>query len=139
MTCDWAVKDEYEFPGGRKRDLRMNKRKNKSTELSSRCWELWKRLEYRTRSQGTQVAAQAELLFIRSVVSNASAIPRTIARQGPLSMGFPRQEHWSRLPCPPPISKCFYPLCLCLCCFSFLEHPLALKLLAAPLSVLMTP
>ena len=39
MTCDWAVKDEYEFPGGRKRDLRMNKRKNKSTELSSRCWE----------------------------------------------------------------------------------------------------
>ena len=24
--------------------------------------------------------------------------PRTIARQTPLSMGFPRQEYWSRLP-----------------------------------------
>ena len=25
-----------------------------------------------------------------------------IARQAPLSMGFSRQEHWNRLPCPPP-------------------------------------
>ena len=25
----------------------------------------------------------------------------TVAGQAPLSMGFPRQEHWSRLPCPP--------------------------------------
>ena len=28
--------------------------------------------------------------------------PWTAARQAPLSMGFPRQEHWSRLPRPPP-------------------------------------
>ena len=26
----------------------------------------------------------------------------TVARQVPLSVGFPRQEHWSGLPCPPP-------------------------------------
>ena len=26
----------------------------------------------------------------------------TVARQAPLSMGFPRQEYWSGLPCPPP-------------------------------------
>ena len=26
----------------------------------------------------------------------------TVARQAPLSMGFSRQEYWSRLPCPPP-------------------------------------
>ena len=26
----------------------------------------------------------------------------TIARQAPLSMGFSRQEYWSRLPFPPP-------------------------------------
>ena len=26
----------------------------------------------------------------------------TIAHQAPLSTGFSRQEHWSRLPCPPP-------------------------------------
>ena len=26
----------------------------------------------------------------------------TRARQAPLSMGFSRQEYWSRVPCPPP-------------------------------------
>ena len=26
----------------------------------------------------------------------------TVAHQGPLSMGFPRQEYWSGLPFPPP-------------------------------------
>ena len=30
------------------------------------------------------------------------AIPRTVARQAPRSMGFSRQEYWSALPCPPP-------------------------------------
>ena len=29
-------------------------------------------------------------------------IPWTVAHQTPLSMGFPRQEYWSRLPFPPP-------------------------------------
>ena len=28
--------------------------------------------------------------------------PWTVARQAPLSMGLPRQEYWSGLPCPPP-------------------------------------
>ena len=28
--------------------------------------------------------------------------PWTVARQAPLCMGFPRQEYWSGLPCPPP-------------------------------------
>ena len=36
-----------------------------------------------------------------SVVSK-SATPRTIARQAPLSMGFPKQEYWSGLPFPSP-------------------------------------
>ena len=31
------------------------------------------------------------------------AAPGTIACQAPLSMGFSRQEHWSELPCPPPV------------------------------------
>ena len=26
----------------------------------------------------------------------------TVTHQAPLSMGFPRQEYWSGLPCPPP-------------------------------------
>ena len=30
------------------------------------------------------------------------AAPRTIAYLAPLSMGFPRQEYWEGLPCPPP-------------------------------------
>ena len=28
--------------------------------------------------------------------------PRTVAHQAPLSMGFPSQEYWSRLPFPSP-------------------------------------
>ena len=36
-----------------------------------------------------------------SVTSN-SAIPWTVARQAPLSMGFPRQEDWNVLPFPFP-------------------------------------
>ena len=31
-----------------------------------------------------------------------SAILWTVAHQAPLSMGFSRQEYWSRLSCPPP-------------------------------------
>ena len=31
-----------------------------------------------------------------------SVTPWTVARQAPLSMGFPRQEHWSGLPFPSP-------------------------------------
>ena len=30
------------------------------------------------------------------------AIPWTVAHQAPLTMGFPRQEYWSGLPCPSP-------------------------------------
>ena len=29
------------------------------------------------------------------------ATPWTVAHQAPLSMGFPRQEYWSGVPCPP--------------------------------------
>ena len=34
-------------------------------------------------------------------MSDSLATPWTIARQAPLSMGFPRQEYWSGFPCPP--------------------------------------
>ena len=30
------------------------------------------------------------------------ATPWTVTRQAPLSLGFPRQEYWSGLPCPSP-------------------------------------
>ena len=32
-----------------------------------------------------------------------SAIPWIVAHQVPLSIGFPRQEYWSGLPCPSPV------------------------------------
>ena len=36
------------------------------------------------------------------VLSHFSHVLWTIDRLAPLSMGFSRQEYWSRLPCPPP-------------------------------------
>ena len=35
-------------------------------------------------------------------MSTSSVIPWTVVHQAPLSMGFPRQEDWSRLPFPFP-------------------------------------
>ena len=40
-------------------------------------------------------------LFSHSVVPDSS-VSWTVARQASLSMGFPRQEYWSRLPFPSP-------------------------------------
>ena len=45
-----------------------------------------------------QFGAHAQLLsYVRLF-----GTPQTVAHQAPLSMGFPRQEYWSRLPCPSP-------------------------------------
>ena len=41
-----------------------------------------------------------QLLFSCSVVSSSSVTLWTVARQAPLSVGFPRQEYWSGLPFP---------------------------------------
>ena len=40
------------------------------------------------------------LLFSCSVMSSSFATPLTVARQVPLSMGFPREKYWSGLPFP---------------------------------------
>ena len=43
------------------------------------------------------------MLFLsHSVVSDSVVTPWIVARQAPLSMGFPRQEYWSGLPFPSP-------------------------------------
>ena len=39
--------------------------------------------------------------YVPSVMSDFVAL-RTVAHQAPLSLGFSRQEYWSRLPCPAP-------------------------------------
>ena len=41
------------------------------------------------------------------------ATPRTAAYQAPLSMGFSRQEYWSRVPLPSPMC-----VCVCVCVWS---------------------
>ena len=42
------------------------------------------------------------LLLSQSAVSDSFATPWTIVHQSPLSVGFPKQEHWSGLPFPTP-------------------------------------
>ena len=39
-------------------------------------------------------------MFSLSIMSDSFATPWTVAHKAPLSMGFPRQEFWSELPCP---------------------------------------
>ena len=41
-------------------------------------------------------------LVIKSCLTLVTLTPWTVARQAPLSMGFPRQEFWSGLPFPSP-------------------------------------
>ena len=42
------------------------------------------------------------LLLCRFSRVQLFATPWTVAHQAPLSVGFPRQEYWKGLPCPPP-------------------------------------
>ena len=41
-------------------------------------------------------------VYVCSVMSNSFATPWTVDHQASLSMGFPRQEYWSRVPFPTP-------------------------------------
>ena len=49
----------------------------------------------------TQIAS-GKLLCNTGSSAQRSVTPWTIAHHAPLSMGFPGQEYWSGLPCPPP-------------------------------------
>ena len=69
--------------------------------------KLWVRIsttQQKTESTGTpslrQMPEGIMLLFSRSVLFFVTWW--TLACKAPLSMGFSRQEYWSRLPCPPP-------------------------------------
>ena len=52
--------------------------------------------------QSIGVSALASVLPVNTQDCSPLEIPWTVARQTPLSMGFPRQEHWSGLPFPSP-------------------------------------
>ena len=49
-----------------------------------------------------QILKKAVCALSHSVVSDTLVTPWTVAHQAPLSMGFPRQEYWSRVPLPSP-------------------------------------
>ena len=42
------------------------------------------------------------ILLVFRHMSDSSVAPWAVACLAPLSMGFPRQEYWGGLPCPPP-------------------------------------
>ena len=54
--------------------------------------------------QGVKDNIHPKLCYCCSVAKLCPTLmtPWTVARQAPLSMGFPRQEYWSDLPSPPP-------------------------------------
>ena len=45
--------------------------------------------------------SKAKLLVAQSCLSHCDPVDSQVS-QAPLSMGFPRQEHWHGLPCPTP-------------------------------------
>ena len=63
----------------------------------------WERLAISSRKLATEGTfhAKKEKVKLLSCVQ-LSATPWTVTHQAPLSMGFPRQEHWSGLPFPSP-------------------------------------
>ena len=60
----------------------------------------------KTKNNHKTVAIKDITEIIRAPVHAQSCLtlttPQTVAGQAPLSMGSPRQEYWSGLPCPPP-------------------------------------
>ena len=52
-------------------------------------------------NEGDNTDGMHATCYVTSVVSD-SATPWSVALQAPLSMGFPRQEYWKGLSCPPP-------------------------------------
>ena len=52
-----------------------------------------------SRKSGKLRKVKVKVLVTQSCLTLVT--PWTVAHQDPLSMGFSRQEYWSRLPCPP--------------------------------------
>ena len=58
---------------------------------------MWRLAMTSLLSQAVPISVVYLLSCVRLVVT-----PWTVANQAPLSMGFPRQEHWSDMPFPSP-------------------------------------
>ena len=68
-----------------------------------RTWKFWAHVLKELMVECLELAGHIACMCVCvwSVVTD-SATPWAVARQAPLSMGFPRQEHWSGLPFPSP-------------------------------------
>ena len=92
-SCDWAVRGnlcgefEEDFPIV-KRESRPREQMYGRQEAKGVSWKV----EADTHTPGSL------LLFGSWVVPDSFGAPWAVALQAPLSMGFPRQEHWSGLP-----------------------------------------
>ena len=58
-----------------------------------------------TKALGVPDAMLLLLLLSRFSCVRVCVTPWTAAHQAPQSLGFSRQEHWSGLPCPPPMHE----------------------------------
>ena len=87
------------------RILPNSRNKECKTEKLQMCCSLWFQslLDTLKSTHGCPPVSQESRACVLSLsVTSNSSDPWTVARQAPLSMGFSRQEHWSRLPFPPP-------------------------------------
>ena len=79
------------------------------SSLIKPLWLHWTtQILHNSLSISRALTPSAKSLFITHACSVTESCPTlcapwTLARQAPLSMGFPRQEYWSGLPFPPPV------------------------------------
>ena len=88
----------WEIEGKRRRGWQRRCLDSTTVLVAMNLSKFWKIVEDRRAFQATVHA------YILSSISHIRLFvtPWTVAHQVPLSMGFSRQEHWSRLPCPLP-------------------------------------
>ena len=99
----WLGLNEWLVSWGR--DLQQ-----RATQLCDKPWCVWSPeggllppldAGFTERKAASISPFKVKSVLVAPVMSD-SATPKTVARQAPLSMGFPRQEYWSGVPFPSP-------------------------------------
>ena len=85
-------------------DVQAGFRKGRGTrdQIANICWIIEKAREFQENIYFCffDYAKAFDCVDVRVCVT-----PWTAAHQAPQSLGFSRQEHWSGLPCPPPMHE----------------------------------
>ena len=95
-ACSWTL-GELTFESQRKNGGGWEKLMRRKTALAH-----WDPSWFLLGHQNFAFTALRTVLLFGHWVMSDSAMTWTVAHQAPLSMGFPRQEYWSRLPLPSP-------------------------------------